>query len=82
MAEFGSFHDENTRCIECGMFPPDHDQICPNNPALNTSDPATVLAELEARLSEMECLPNPDFEAIAELAAKIESVRSHIREDT
>ena len=73
-----AFQDENARCRECGQMPPDHDQICPNNPALNASDPCTVLAELEEKLSKLEASETPNFEAIAELAAKIESVRSHV----
>jgi len=76
-----SFMDENSRCPECGMFPPDHDVICPHNPALNMSDPATVLADLEAQLKKLECSELPDFDAISELASKIESVRSHVREE-
>lgn len=73
------FLDEKERCPECGQFPPDHDVICPYNPALNVADPSTVLAELEARLKKLECAELPDFDAIAEVAAQIESVRSHIR---
>ncbi len=73
------FMDENSRCEECGQFPPDHEPICPNNPDLNVSDPATVLKDLEARLSKLENSTTPDFEVIAELLAKIESVRSHVR---
>jgi hypothetical protein len=73
-----AFHDENARCQECGQMPPDHDPICPYNPALNVSDPSTVLIELEAKLHDLECSDTPDFEAIAELATKIESVRSHV----
>ena len=73
------FLDENVRCEECGQFPPDHEPICPNNPALSVSDPATVLKELEEKLSKLENSTNPDFEVITELLSKIESVRSHIR---
>jgi hypothetical protein len=73
------FMDESTRCPECGMFPPDHDEICPHNPALNISDPASVLKELEAKLLKLETSESPDFEVIGELLAKIESVRSHVR---
>ena len=73
------FIDENTRCEECGQFPPDHEPICPNNPALNASDPATVLKDLEAKLAELENSTTPDFEVITDLLSKIESVRSHVR---
>lgn len=73
------FLDENSRCPECGNFPPDHDPICPYNPALNTSDPASVLKDLEAKLEKLEGSPTPDFDAITELITKIESVRSHVR---
>ncbi len=73
------FIDENTRCEECGQFPPDHEPICPNNPALSVADPATVLKDLEAKLAKLENSSTPDFEIIAELLAKIESVRSHVR---
>jgi len=73
------FMDENARCAECGMFPPDHDPVCPNNPALSVRDPATVLKDLEDKLAKLENSTTPDFEVIAELLAKIESVRSHVR---
>ncbi len=73
------FMDENTRCEECGQFPPDHEPICPNNPALSAADPATVLEELEAKLAKLENSSTPDFEVITDLLAKIESVRSHVR---
>ncbi len=73
------FMDENTRCEECGQFPPDHDPICPNNPALSVANPADVLKDLESRLSKLENSTTPDFEVIADLLAKIESVRSHVR---
>ncbi len=73
------FMDENARCDECGQFSPDHEPICPNNPALSTRDPATVLKELEDKLAKLENSTAPDFEIIADLLAKIESVRSHVR---
>lgn len=64
------------------MFPPDHDIICPNNPALRQSDPATALKELVCKLNQLECSPTPDFEAIAEIAAKIESAKSYVVKDS
>lgn len=73
-----SFLDENARCHECGMFPPDHDIICPNNPALRQSDPVSAMKELVERLRQLECSCTPDFEAIADVAAKIESAKCYI----
>jgi hypothetical protein len=73
------FLNENERCPECGQFPPDHDVICPHNPELNVADPAAVLADLEAKLKELECSDCPDFNAIAEIVSQIESVKSHVR---
>jgi len=73
--------DENSRCPECGMFPPDHDPVCPYNPALHAASPADVLRELEEKLRELECSDMPDFEAIADLLARIESVRSNVRNE-
>jgi len=85
MSEEGDIHnsfiDEGSRCPECGMFPPDHDAICPNNPALHAVTPADVLRELEETLRELECSDMPDFEAIADVLARIESVRSNVRTD-
>lgn len=74
----GSFMDEASRCHECGMFPPDHDPICPNNPALSQTLPADALKKLEDELRVLEAASEPDFEAIAELLTKIESLRSYI----
>lgn len=74
-----SFLDENVRCCECGMFPPDHDIICPNNPALRQSDPVSAMKELVERLRQLESSSNPDFEAIADVAAKIESAKCYLQ---
>jgi len=60
------------------MFPPDHDIICPNNPALRQSDPVTALKDLVCKLHQLECSTTPDFDAIAEIAAKIESAKSYL----
>jgi hypothetical protein len=73
------FLNENERCKECGQFPPDHDPICPNNPALNVSNPEDVLAELLEKLAKAEEACEPDFARLTELLNRIESVRSHIR---
>jgi len=85
MAESGDIHnsfiDENQRCPECGMFPPDHDPICPNNPALHSITPADALRELEEKLRELESSDMPDFEAITDILARIESVKSNVRSD-
>ena len=75
----GSFMDENARCPECGMFPPDHDPVCPHNPALHAITPADALRELEEKLKELECSDMPDFDAITDLLARIESVKSNVR---
>jgi len=74
-----SFKDESSRCPECGMFPPDHDAVCPNNPELHQITPADALKELEEQLRELECSDMPDFEAIADVLARIESVKSNMR---
>ena len=76
-----SFMDENARCLECGMFPPDHDPVCPNNPALHAVSPADALRDLEEKLRELEGSDMPDFEAIADLLARIESVKSNVRNE-
>lgn len=85
MSEKGNIHnsfvDEDSRCPECGMFPPDHDPICPNNPALHSISPADALRELEEKLRKLESSEMPDFEAIADILARIESVRSNVRTD-
>lgn len=77
----GSFQDESSRCPECGMFPPEHDAVCPNNPSLHLVTPADALKELEERLKELESSDMPDFEEIADVLARIESVKSNIRTD-
>ena len=85
MSEAGDIHnsfiDEGSRCPECGMFPPEHDDICPNNPALHAVTPADALKELEEKLMELEGSEMPDFEAIADVLARIESVKSNVRTD-
>ena len=40
----------------------------------------TLLKDLEKKLSKLENSTTPDFEVITELLAKIESVRSHVRD--
>ena len=73
-----SFMSEEHRCPECGMFPPDHDIICPNNPSLTAVSPADALTALEAKLAELEASPEPDFQAIGDLLAQIESVKTNV----
>lgn len=73
-----SFMDETQRCPECGMFPPDHDPVCPHNPMLRAVTPADVLMELQEKLKNLECSDEPDFEAIADLLNRIESVKSNV----
>lgn len=62
------------------MFPPDHDQICPNNPELQSISPEDALKELQQKLAELESSPEPDFEAIGDVLAQIESVKTHCRD--
>jgi hypothetical protein len=76
-----SFIDEGSRCTECGMFPPDHDPVCPNNPSLYQVTPEDALRELEEKLRELEGSDMPDFEAITDILARIESVKSNVKTD-
>jgi hypothetical protein len=78
------FLDENSRCRECNQMPPDHDIACPYNAAFTREeDPESIrktIMELELKLGDLECAEEPDFEAIGELLAKIESLRSYIKD--